>query len=691
MKTKFLLLICAFMLATMPLAMVAQSNQDATYLFSRGMEEYNAGNYASALEWFDKTTQKDPSNGYAYMYSAILRDADDQHGVALTAINKAINVISKKDKTYLAAAYAIRGNIYAEMEDTITALKDYELALKVDPTNTSIYKSRAQIYYEQDKYALSDADYNKMIELEPGDVIGYVGLGRNAIAQKQWKVAQQHLDYLVKLSPEYSSGYSFRAEALLGQGMYSEAIDDIIKALSINGDRKAHYLMITMDKSAFNTLKAKLQIQANKNQNEADWYYYLGQINERANRYKDAITTYYRGNERDASSIFLERIANCYFDLGDYDQALSVVDNAINMNNEDYDLVMLKGNIYNEMGDYAKAISQLDYYIEKNPEEFFGYYRRGWFKDEANDAAGAIDDYSMAIVLEPKYAYSYCGRGRFYLERGETDLAMSDFKKVIELDTIPSGGSCAHYAYHFIGQDEKAIEFLNKILADDSDRMGNYYDAACLYAIMGRSTEAISYLRQAFELGYRRFAHIVADHDLDSIRNLTEFKSLIEEYKARHEKEIASDQSSVVSAADTTSAINGTVEIPFTRDNGVTKVKCAINDLPLHFVFDTGAADVTLSLVEANFMLKNDYIKPADIIGAARYVDANGDITEGTVVNLRRVNFGGLELDNVRASVVRNQKAPLLLGQSVLGRLGKIEIDNTNRKLKITQGNPLHK
>ena len=151
MKTKFLLLICAFMLATMPLAMVAQSNQDATYLFSRGMEEYNAGNYASALEWFDKTTQKDPSNGYAYMYSAILRDADDQHGVALTAINKAINVISKKDKTYLAAAYAIRGNIYAEMEDTITALKDYELALKVDPSNTSIYKSRAQIYYEQAK------------------------------------------------------------------------------------------------------------------------------------------------------------------------------------------------------------------------------------------------------------------------------------------------------------------------------------------------------------------------------------------------------------------------------------------------------------------------------------------------------------------------------------------------------------
>ena len=126
------------------------------------------------------------------------------------------------------------------------------------------------------------------------------------------------------------------------------------------------------------------------------------------------------------------------------------------------------------------------------------------------------------------------------------------------------------------------------------------------------------------------------------------------------------------------------VEVPFTKESGVTMVRCSINGLPLHFVFDTGAADVTMSMVEANFMLKNDYIQPADIVGSARYMDANGDITEGTIVNLRTVNFGGLELNNVRASVVRNQKAPLLLGQSVLGRLGKIEIDNPGMKLVIT-------
>ena len=83
-------------------------------------------------------------------------------------------------------------------------------------------------------------------------------------------------------------------------------------------------------------------------------------------------------------------------------------------------------------------------------------------------------------------------------------------------------------------------------------------------------------------------------------------------------------------------------------------------------------------------MMKNGYLKPTDVIGKQNYMMANGEVSAGTVVNLRNVNFGGLDLDNVRASVVHNQKAPLLLGQSILNRLGNIEIDNANRVLKIT-------
>lgn len=62
-----------------------------------------------------------------------------------------------------------------------------------------------------------------------------------------------------------------------------------------------------------------------------------------------------------------------------------------------------------------------------------------------------------------------------------------------------------------------------------------------------------------------------------------------------------------------------TTEVPFTKESGVCKVKCDINGLPLHFVFDTGASDVTISMVEATFMMKNGYLNANDVVDSLRY------------------------------------------------------------------------
>lgn len=192
--------------------------------------------------------------------------------------------------------------------------------------------------------------------------------------------------------------------------------------------------------------------------------------------------------------------------------------------------------------------------------------------------------------------------------------------------------------------------------------------------------KSLKYLRTAFEKGFRRFDHVRRDDDLADIRGLSEFENLISEYEAqlpvKEERPLTIEENDSSDPAEM-------VEIPFTPVGGVTEVRCSINDLPLKFIFDTGASIVSLSMVEANFMMKNGYLKRSDVVGSGNFFDANGDISEGTVINLREIDFGGLRLDNVRASVVRNQKAPLLLGQSVLGRLGKIEIDNQNKKLII--------
>lgn len=121
-------------------------------------------------------------------------------------------------------------------------------------------------------------------------------------------------------------------------------------------------------------------------------------------------------------------------------------------------------------------------------------------------------------------------------------------------------------------------------------------------------------------------------------------------------------------------------------EGGVSIIPCKVNGLNLNFIFDTGASEVSISLTEATFMLKNGYLDTNDIIGTSKYLDANGDISEGVVINLKEIEIAGLKLSNVRATIIKNMKAPLLLGQTAISKLGNIQIDLSSNTLTILKG-----
>ncbi len=648
-----------------------------SYNYSRGVEAINNNNAEEALDYLNKEINEHPDNGYAFAWIALVRNYNEEFGRALTAANVAVKKIPSKDKEYKAFAYGTRAQVYLNLEDTIQALKDYSQAINIVPDDDRFYNQRAQVYYEQGKYDLADKDYLKMISLKEGDVMGYMGIGRNANAQKRYEDAIKQFDYVVKLEPNYSSAYSFRAESYIGLKKYNEAIDDVISALGIDRDRKAFYELQELADSAFEQTVAKLKVQKIKEPNEQSWDYDLGIVYERAAKYNKAIAYYKESLEKESNIITVSRISSCYDDLGDYDKALEYCNQAIALDSVKTNYLYEKANILDNAGRTQEAIKTMSDYIANTPDEPAGYYQRGWFKDHSGDIEGALEDYTMAITLQPNVAYAYLNRGVLYRLKGENAKAESDFKQVVRLDSIPEEAECSFYAYYYLGQKDKAIEILNTIL--DKDKKGNCYDAACLYSVMGEKEKALSYLRQSLEDGYRRFAHIKRDRDLNNIRNTEEFKVLLKEFEEKHLQEIAADADGDDSAYELK-----VEEIPFTKEGDVCKVKCAINGLPLHFIFDTGAADVSISSVEATFMAKNDFLSSSDIIGKQNYQTADGNITEGTIINLKDVKLGSLHLNNIKASVVRNQAAPLLLGQSVLSKLGKIEIDNTKKVLRIT-------
>ena len=122
--------------------------------------------------------------------------------------------------------------------------------------------------------------------------------------------------------------------------------------------------------------------------------------------------------------------------------------------------------------------------------------------------------------------------------------------------------------------------------------------------------------------------------------------------------------------------------IKMEKVKGIYMIPCKVNGLSLKFVLDTGASDVSISQTEALFMLKNGYLDKDDIGEKEYYTLANGNTAEGIIINLKKIEIGGISLKNIRASIVLEQRAPLLLGQSVLEELGTYKIVNNTLVLE---------
>lgn len=684
-------LCCPFMVAS---AVMAQGNvsRPQSYNYQSGIEAYQKENLQESFDYFEKELEQNPKNGYAMLWEAYVYHSSERYGEALGMTNKSLKYLPSKDKEYIALAHGMRGDLNIILGDTIQALADYDKAYKAYKDNEYVYK-KCNIYDAQGRYDEADAELHRLLDRDKTDAVAWVYLGRNETKKGNYASAIEKCTYAATLSPNYSSAYTFRADAYMAQHKYKEAVDDVIKALSINTDQKAHYQLVELSDKAFPILTVAFKAQQVREPKEPLWSYERGLVCSYKSRYTDAESAFreaLRIAQDEGDTEILRSVYGNFsltlYNIGKYGEAVQMADKALAEDSLYVRARMVKADALCSMGKTMTAIDELTGGLKASPDEVSYYYQRSHMYMYAGLLRNALDDINLAISLEEDDSSLLMSRVQIYQKMKRYEDAVADCKKVIEYETsMPDdlqNKQMLAFAYARSGDIGNALKVIPEVYSKETDA-GDEYNLACMYSLVDRKEDALSHFERALNMGYCDFVHIHNDNDLDNIRDIKRFAQLIDEYKAKRQSEQQSAGEEVVGDYD-----EKVVEVPFTKDSGICKVKCTINGLPLSFYFDTGAADVTISSVEAQFMLKNDYLSSSDVKGSAYYGTADGSITAGTVIVLRKVDFGGLELTNVRASVVDNQKAPLLLGQSVLGRLGKVEIDNLKHVLKITTHTP---
>lgn len=647
----------------------------------------DGGDPQEARKLIDENISEYPDHIPSYFVRASLDRNDGDYGTALKVIDKAMDKNHRKSGITDANLLWWKATVYDEMGDTRkgmeTMLQVVKMARKEDKANLrDMLETLAQFHYDLGQFDESDAVYKEMISMDEADQLPMVGLARNMIARERYDEALSILDDCSKYDSSYEEIYRFQVKAYYGKKDYKKMIDVMVKLSGMSEDYE--YLDIEMLKHDKKYAAAVLKGKIASEKDNAMWKLALADFHMACYRYSDAvgilnglIDEY--GNNPD----LLEMRADCYLEMGMVEESLADFTKCIDMSDGGTAAFFrgMRAHAYRCGGMYPEAVRDFSAYVDYYPTDAYGYYSRGWCHELSGDDEAAMEDYDNGIAVDEDYPYIYLMRGEINLKRGKRELAESDFELVILKDTIMKDGSCRQYALHFLGRDDEALEWMEKLIEEDPDNPGPWYDKCCLLARMGRPDESVAALEAAFERGFRRFPHIEHDDDVDTIRDREDFKAIVRKYRQKFadeslklQQEVIGGHEELVSEVDMRKVYGGTYE-----------VACSVNGLPLKMIFDTGAADVTISSVEANFMLKNGYLSEDDIRGRRNYITASGDIHEGTVLRLKEVKLGDAVLKNVEASVVHSQKAPLLLGQSVLEKFGTITIDNVNSRILIRQ------
>ena len=665
-----LLAVCA------TLVCAKEPQRPTSYNYQRGVEAVNNENDEEAERYLSQEITDNPKNGYAYAWLAGVELRNDEIGSAISMLNKAIKYIPKADKYYHAWANKTLAGIYYDLNDTIQCIDYANRAVKAEPKNIEWWRFRGVLYLEIEQYDHAMADFDKVIQLDPTAINGYMWKGKTYYELKQYEKAIEQYQYAGKLATR-SFIYSNIAESQVALHRYEEAANNIINAL-----KEEHFedlatdLLADANEDLTAELMPRLNVQINANPNSLEWSMYQLYLYRANKNYEQAILCTEKIKELDADPYFDAILSSLYQDMGDFASALPYAQAAYISNSTETDYISQLASIYSDLDSLEQCIKIYNAYIAQYPESNAAYHMRAQTHFFANNYKSAIEDYTTAITLDTKDTYARYMLGRAHYIMGDTLKANKDFQRVVD-DTKNSVETA--FAYIFLGQNEEAKHLADSILLADSVEHKNRYNIACCYSMLGDIEMAFTLLEEELKDGYVDFNHIRRDPDFAPLRG-ERLDSLLSMYETKAQERIRAFKGENTSES-TTERI---VEIPFTKSGGVTKVDCTINNLPLNFIFDTGASDVTISQVEANFMYKNGYLDSRDIVGKKTYQVATGAIAVGTTIILKEIKFGGLILRDVRASVVESQNAPLLLGQTILQRLGKIEIDNTQRILKIT-------
>ncbi|XP_006891646.1 PREDICTED: uncharacterized protein LOC102862704 [Elephantulus edwardii] len=201
-----------------------------TYSKARISLSYNLqaqGKFQKAWNHFTIALEIDPKSYTAYEGRAVVCLQMSNNFAAINDINAAIKINTT------AEFLTNRGVIHEFMGQKQNAMRDYQLAISLNPKYSLAYFNAGNIYFNHRQFSQAGDYFSKALQFDPGDENAFMNRAVTNIILKKYEEAKEDFTNLVDICPFWAAAYFNRANFYYCLKQYEMAEADLTKALSL--------------------------------------------------------------------------------------------------------------------------------------------------------------------------------------------------------------------------------------------------------------------------------------------------------------------------------------------------------------------------------------------------------------------------------------------------------------------------
>lgn len=547
--------------------------------FAKGIEAISDDDLEMAIDMFEKEVKQHPSNGYAVcnlaecqfiaarheMFNVIYSDNTSEQekanaqeqgnkdmSAALPLLDKGISKLPSTDSEAQCQAYRIKAAMlrnFAEVDSTQVA-ECYEKAIAVHPCNDA-YESHMDFFFNNTEIVVADAEaLRKLYPDDPSNVKLLAIMAYRSEDYSRCLVLCEEYNAMLKSQEEDaldSQVASLQLMTLKELDRNEEAMDLALKCIEDYELNEAAqiFMMVAQIEPELAEIKLKQRMFAESGDNLL-WNTMLGRIMQIKKDYGGALGYFKTVEKTNQVAFIYNEIAKCYYMIGDTDNAMKYIDAATIMD-EGEEYLSMRDEMLVNMGMANKLISEKMMGVElikniDNTQLLQRFKLADLLLQERDYAQAAIileplldkDDDASALLL---YATALKGLGR-------DEEAQRCLHQITEIDPMPEGAVTNIIpALCATGRSDEALKLANSLALKwenyQLDSRGEEipetcYTIATVFAQIGESDKALEYLEKHFQhddMPYD-FGLMERDWRLDNVRELPQYKTLVEKYKA---------------------------------------------------------------------------------------------------------------------------------------------------------------